>query len=126
MCGNPYFGICRRHKDGAQLSLSDKVSHRFADSLSSGVRLCLCLGIDVGLGHSLSGSQGVVDSHGVVNDFGGHPDACSRHHLDRCNNLCNLHGICHCLSDGVVLGLGNRGGHSLSVSLKSLQLAKAL
>lgn len=121
MCGNPYFGICRRHKDGAQLSLSDNVSHRFTDSLSSSVRLCLCLGIDVGLGHGLGGGQGVVDSHGVVNDFGGHPDARSGHHFDRRNNLGNVHSIRHCLGDGVVLGLdlGNRSGHSLSVSLES-------
>jgi len=116
---DPNLGQGRRLDNGSEFSHSDKVSHRLLKGLGCGIGLGRGLSVEVGLCLSLSGSKSVLDSHGVINDLGRHPDAGCRHNFDRSNDSSNIIDISHNLGDCLVHRDGSWDGLRIDMCLGS-------
>jgi len=129
---NPSANESRGLDDGDHLGPRHEVSLGLLNSLSRRVSLGRCLGVDIGLGHRLSGSESVLHNLGLINNLGRHPDlGCGDNfhrgidlslRLKLCVsfklNLGLVHRdggwhslcVCHCceMGNGIMVSLGNR------------------
>lgn len=116
--GNISLDVGRRLDDSLHVGLSDSGGLSLLDGLGRSVGHGIRASVDISLSLGLSCSHSVLDNLGLVDDFGGDPDAGGGDNLHRGEDFgCGLEvgfdlGRCLMDSDG--------SGHDLHLSLRSI------